>query len=122
MIVLGESTPVKQRGSNDWADPLVAGIFVPLFARIAVVRVVFIDVVGQGLVFPLVNTLVMDPATGVLPEGTILAARHLTFGLVIGSFFVAWTIGAPYVSRISDSIGHRPAILICCSARWLATR
>ncbi|MEM8552480.1 MAG: MFS transporter [Pseudomonadota bacterium] len=85
----------------------------PILAKVALVFVVFIDIIGQGLVFPIINTLVMDPAAGFMPQSASTAARQLTFGIVIGSFFIAWTIGAPYVSQLSDIIGRKRAMLIC---------
>lgn len=75
--------------------------------------VVFVDLIGQGLVFPIINSLVMEPATGFLPTGTSETGRHLSYGLVIGIFFLAWFLGGPYISRLSDMIGRKKAILIC---------
>ena len=82
-------------------------------AHLALLLVVVIDVMGQGLVLPLVNTLVMSPTDGMLPADTSLAARKFDYGLVIGVFFLAWFLGAAYISKLSDSIGRKNGILIC---------
>ena len=82
-------------------------------AKITLMFVVFVDLLGQGLVFPIINALVMKPATGFLPEGTSTAVRHLDYGLVIGAFFLAWFLGVVYVARVSDSIGRKNALLVC---------
>ncbi|MEM7461129.1 MAG: MFS transporter [Pseudomonadota bacterium] len=82
-------------------------------AKIALLFVVFIDIIGQGLVFPIINTLIMEPTSGFLPSNASDATRHLNYGLVIGIFFLSWFIGAPYISKLSDVIGRKPAILIC---------
>ncbi len=85
----------------------------PFLAKIAMLSVVFIDIMGQGLLFPIVDTLVMDPKTAFLPAGTTEGARQFSYGLVIGTFFLAWFLGAPYISRLSDTVGRKPAILVC---------
>lgn len=82
-------------------------------AKISLLFVVFIDIIGQGLVFPIINSLIMEPTSGFLPTNASDAVRHLNFGLVIGIFFLSWFIGAPYISKLSDVIGRKPAILIC---------
>ena len=75
--------------------------------------VVFVDIIGQGLVFPIINALIMSPKSGFLPEATGLGMRHFDFGLVIGIFFLSWFFGVVYVSKLSDSIGRKNALLIC---------
>lgn len=82
-------------------------------AKITLLFVVFVDLIGQGLVFPIINVLIMDPTSGFLPESTSLATRHFDYGLVIGIFFLAWFLGVTYVAKLSDSIGRKNAILIC---------
>jgi len=82
-------------------------------AKIALLFVVFVDLLGQGLVFPIINALIMEPSSSFLPETASNASRHLNYGLVIGIFFLLWFLGAPYISKLSDVIGRRNAILIC---------
>ena len=82
-------------------------------AKITLLFVVFVDLIGQGLVFPIINTLIMDPTSGFLPENTALSARHFNYGLVIGVFFLSWFLGVVYVAKVSDSIGRKNALLIC---------
>lgn len=85
----------------------------PSLAKLTLLFVVFVDLIGQGLVFPIINTLIMEPSTGFLPAQTSIAQRHFDFGLVIGAFFLAWFLGVVYVAKLSDSIGRKNALLIC---------
>jgi predicted MFS family arabinose efflux permease len=55
----------------------------------------------------------MDPHQSFLPADTPGATRHFNYGLVIGIFFLSWFLGAAYISRLSDSIGRKNAIMIC---------
>ena len=82
-------------------------------AKITLLFVVFVDLLGQGLVFPIINALIMKPGSGFLPETTTMATRHFDYGLVIGAFFLAWFLGVVYVARVSDSIGRKNALLVC---------
>ena len=82
-------------------------------AKITLMFVVFVDLIGQGLVFPIINTLIMDPSSGFLPEGTSTGVRHFDYGLVVGMFFLAWFLGVVYVAKVSDAIGRKNALLIC---------
>lgn len=81
--------------------------------KITLMFVVFVDLIGQGLVFPIINALIMDPSSGFLPESTTLATRHFDYGLVVGIFFLAWFLGVVYIAKVSDSIGRKNALLIC---------
>lgn len=82
-------------------------------AKITLLFVVFVDLIGQGLVFPIINAMIMQPSSGFLPEHTGTALRHFNYGLVIGIFFLSWFLGVVYVSKVSDSIGRKNALLIC---------
>lgn len=82
-------------------------------AKIALLFVVFVDIIGQGLVFPIINSLIMEPSSTLLPADSSDTTRHFSYGLVIGIFFLAWSLGVVYISRVSDSIGRKNALLIC---------
>ncbi|WP_346912156.1 MFS transporter [uncultured Roseibium sp.] len=82
-------------------------------AKVTLLFVVFIDLLGQGLVFPILNSLIMEPTSPLLAKSVSDPTRHLDYGLVIGAFFIAWFLGAPYISKLSDVIGRKRAILIC---------
>jgi predicted MFS family arabinose efflux permease len=42
-----------------------------------------------------------------------MGQRHFYYGLVIGCFFLSWFLGVVYVSKVSDSIGRKNALLVC---------
>ena len=68
-------------------------------AKITLLFVVFVDLIGQGLVFPIINSLIMETKSGFLPENTPEGRRHFYYGLVIGCFFLSWFLGVVYVSK-----------------------
>ncbi len=88
-------------------------------SKLALVFVMAVDVMGQGLAFPIFNTLMMSPGSDLLPADTTPAVRQFGYGVVIGVFFLTWFLGAVYISRISDSIGRKSGILICLAGALL---
>jgi len=83
------------------------------FARFALLFVVFLDIMSQGLVIPVLTTILLNADQGFLPAHTTTAARQFDFGLVMGVFFLSWFLGAAYISKLSDSIGRKAGILLC---------
>lgn len=88
-------------------------------AKITMTFVVFIDIIGQGLVFPIINALIMDSSSTFLAADTPDGRRHFYYGLVIGAFFLAWFLGVVYIARVSDAIGRKYALLICLGGALL---
>ncbi len=91
----------------------------PALTRLALLAVVFVDLLGQGLVFPIFTSLMMDPTVGFLPAATSAAERELSYGIVIGVFFIFWFFGVAYVAKASDLIGRKNAILICLAGAFV---
>ena len=85
-------------------------------AKITLLFVVFVDLIGQGLVFPVLNGLIMEPDAGFLPRDTseVRAPPRLRSGDRDRSF-LAWFLGVVYVAKLSDAIGRKNALLICLS-------
>lgn len=82
-------------------------------AAFPLLLVLFIDGMGLGLVFPLVNSLIVDPSTDFLAAGTSDAARSVLYGVIIGIFMLCWFFGAAILGDLSDSIGRKKALMIC---------
>ena len=68
----------------------------------------FVDVMGQGLAFPIFAALLMQPNGGFLQAGVSQSQGALLYGIAIGTFFLTWFFGSLYISRLSDSIGRKP--------------
>jgi len=88
-------------------------------AVFALYLVVMLDVSGQGILFPALNTLIIDPANGFLPSDTSKATRNLYYGLIIGSFFFCWFFGATMIASFSDDVGRKKALVICLTGSVL---
>ncbi len=66
-----------------------------------IVMTTFIDMIGFGMIIPL---LPFHPET--------VAAGALALGLLIGSFSLMQFIFSPLLGRLSDKVGRRPVILL----------
>jgi predicted MFS family arabinose efflux permease len=76
--------------------------------------VLFIDGMGLGLVFPILNGLIFDPASTFLPNRLATPAIHnLIYGGIIGIFMLAWFFGAAVLGDLSDHIGRKKSLMIC---------
>ncbi len=84
-----------------------------LMLRLSLMLVVFVDVMGQGLILPIINTLLIDPSSGFLRTGTTGDARELLYGLLLGVFYIFWFFGAAYISKVSDYAGRKKGMSIC---------
>ncbi|MCR9192734.1 MAG: MFS transporter [Gammaproteobacteria bacterium] len=75
--------------------------------------VLFIDSMGLGLVFPVLNTLIFDPSAHFfateLPHHTL----NLLYGVTIGTYMLCWFFGAAFLGDLSDQIGRKKCLLIC---------
>lgn len=74
--------------------------------------VLFIDSMGLGLVFPILNALVIDPQAHFIPD---LSAnmRNIIFGLIIAIYMFCWFFGAAILGDLSDQLGRKKALMIC---------
>ncbi|HLM73591.1 MAG TPA: MFS transporter, partial [Polyangiaceae bacterium] len=68
---------------------------------LVVLFTVFLDMVGYGIVIPLLPLYVSR-----------MGASALTVGLILTSFSVAQLIATPLLGRLSDRIGRRSIILV----------
>ncbi len=73
----------------------------------------FIDGMGLGLLFPILNSIIMTPSASFLPEHFSLEARNLIYGLLIGSYMICWFFGAAILGDLSDMIGRKKSLIIC---------
>ncbi|MCL6285765.1 MFS transporter, partial [Ruegeria sp. 2012CJ41-6] len=81
--------------------------------RLSLMLVVFVDVMGQGLILPIISTLLISPDSTFLAADTGHNTRNLMYGALLSTFYIFWFFGAAYISKLSDYIGRKNGIVIC---------
>lgn len=82
-------------------------LMLPLFL------ILFIDGMGLGLLFPILNSIIIEPNAGFLDPNITVGARDFYYGFTIGIFMICWFIGATILGDLSDGIGRKKALMIC---------
>ncbi|MBA2654741.1 MAG: MFS transporter [Gammaproteobacteria bacterium] len=75
--------------------------------------ILFIDGMGLGLVFPILNNLIVDPSSHFIALSYSESARNFIFGAIVASFMLSWFFGAPFLGDLSDNIGRKKSLMIC---------
>jgi len=75
--------------------------------------VLFIDGMGLSLLFPLLNAIIVDPASHFLASHPTQAMRDFMYGFIVSIFMLCWFFGAAILGDLSDSIGRKKALMIC---------
>ncbi len=87
------------------------------YAMLSVLLVVFLDMLGIGLVIPLFSPLLLE-SNMFLPESDTFAQRSMMLGLLIGIYSFAQFLGSPIFGSLSDKYGRRPIMLISLWGRF----
>lgn len=90
-----------------------------LLAASPLFLVLFIDSMGLGLVIPLLNDILINPASNFLPAATSVNLRNFLFGSTIGIFMLSWFFGASFLGDLSDQIGRKKSLMICLLGAFL---
>lgn len=75
--------------------------------------VLFIDSMGLGLVFPILNSLIIDPHSNFIANSLSANARNLLYGFTISIYMFCWFFGAAFLGDLSDQLGRKKSLMIC---------
>src|SRR5437762_8431043 len=81
-------------------------------ALLIVFLVVFIDLLGFGIVLPLLPRIGEQYLGAVIPGGTENRLGGAILGLLMASFSLMQFLASPIWGRVSDRIGRRPVLLL----------
>jgi len=79
---------------------------VPIFVT------VFIDMVGVGIVIPVISPLFLGTHSPFLGADWSYPLRAIFIGLLTACYPLAQFFGAPYLGALSDRIGRKPVLLL----------
>ncbi|TAK03844.1 MFS transporter [Patescibacteria group bacterium] len=84
-----------------------------------VVLTVFLDMLGFGIVIPVLGPLFVDPASPLFSPEVPYATRTLLLGVVMGLYPLAQFFGAPILGALSDRFGRKWPLLISIAVNTL---
>jgi DHA1 family tetracycline resistance protein-like MFS transporter len=84
-----------------------------LIITITLMATIVIDVMGWGLVFPVMPSLFSHDHSSIVPANLSDSWRHFYYGLAMAAWPLGLFFGGPYLGDLSDKLGRKPVILIC---------
>lgn len=75
--------------------------------------VIFIDSMGLGLVFPILNALVFDPNAHFITANISTSTQNLLYGFTMAIYMFCWFFGAAFLGNLSDQVGRKKSLMIC---------
>jgi DHA1 family tetracycline resistance protein-like MFS transporter len=84
------------------------------FSLLTIFLIVFIDMLGVGIIIPVIAPLFFSP-TGILPLGTSYETRAMLMGFLTASYPFAQFFGAPILGAMSDRFGRKPVLMASLS-------
>lgn len=73
---------------------------------------VFLDLLGLGIIIPILPALLLDPVHGILPMSYSFSTRTLIYGFLIASYPLAQFFGAPILGSLADQKGRKKILLL----------
>ncbi len=72
---------------------------------------VFLDLLGVGIVAPVIAVVLLRDDGGMLPMATSYQFKTIILGLLMAAYPLAQFVGAPILGAISDRVGRRKVLL-----------
>lgn len=73
---------------------------------------VFLDLLGLGIIIPILPALLLDPIGGILPFTYSFSTRTLIYGFLVACYPLAQFFGAPILGSLADQKGRKKLLLL----------
>lgn len=81
-------------------------------AMIPIFFTVFIDLLGLGIVIPILPAVILNPMAGLLPMSYDFSTRTIIYGFLIASYPIMQFFGAPILGVLADQKGRKKILLV----------
>ena len=82
------------------------------YSIVTIFFTVFLDLLGLGIIIPILPPLLLDPIGGILPITYSFSTRTLLYGFLIASYPLAQFFGAPILGALADSKGRKKLLIL----------
>jgi DHA1 family tetracycline resistance protein-like MFS transporter len=73
---------------------------------------VFLDLLGLGIVIPILPAVILDPIGGVLPWDYSYTIRIFLYGFLVASYPIAQFFSSPILGTLADGYGRKKILLL----------
>lgn len=73
---------------------------------------VFIDLLGLGIIIPILPAVLLDPIGGMLPLSFSYNIRLLLYGFLIAAYPISQFFGAPIIGTLADGYGRKRLLML----------
>ncbi|MGL4773403.1 MAG: MFS transporter [Clostridium sp.] len=73
---------------------------------------VFIDLLGLGIVIPILPMIILDPRAGLLPMDMDFATRSIVYGFLIAAYPLTQFFSAPILGALADEKGRKKILTL----------
>lgn len=79
---------------------------------VSIFSVVFIDLMGVGIVVPILAPMLLSHDSSLVPAGSDFAYRTMILGLLTAVFAIANFFGAPMIGAMADRYGRKKLLIL----------
>ncbi len=84
-------------------------------ALFSLMLVLFIDGMGQGIIFPILTATITNPHATLLLHHASQSVRDIWYGILIAVYYLIWFLGSTILGDWSDSVGRKKSLVLCLS-------
>lgn len=73
---------------------------------------VFIDLLGLGIIIPILPMIILNPSAGLLPMEMSFSTRSIIYGFLIAAYPIAQFFSAPILGSLADEKGRKKILTL----------
>jgi DHA1 family tetracycline resistance protein-like MFS transporter len=82
------------------------------FSMLPLFLVVLLDMIGLGIIIPILAPVLLDTTTGFFSAATPFATKTIVLGLLLATYPLAQFFGAPILGTLSDKFGRKKLLIL----------
>ena len=88
-------------------------------AMLPIFFTVFLDLLGLGIIIPILPAVLLNPVTGILPPEVEYSARTIIYGFLVAAYPLAQLFSSPILGALADQKGRKKILVISLFGTFL---